>query len=134
MPKKYLLEVKDEHGRLDKFVSEQIPDLSRTRVKELIQDDNILVNQKKEKVSYKVQAGDQIEVNVPAVKPLDVVPEDIPLDIVYEDDDVIVVNKPQGMVVHPAPAVLFCISPRPRYRQSASSERPMALPCWAASS
>ena len=103
MPKKYLLEVKDEHGRLDKFVSEQIPDLSRTRVKELIQDDNILVNQKKEKVSYKVQAGDQIEVNVPAVKPLDVVPEDIPLDIVYEDDDVIVVNKPQGMVVHPAP-------------------------------
>nr|MDF9462258.1 S4 domain-containing protein [Lactobacillus amylovorus] len=69
MPKKYLLEVKDEHGRLDKFVSEQIPDLSRTRVKELIQDDNILVNQKKEKVSYKVQAGDQIEVNVPAVKP-----------------------------------------------------------------
>ena len=103
MPKKYLLEVKDEHGRLDKFVSEQIPDLSRTRVKELIQDDNILVNQKKKKVSYKVQAGDQIEVNVPAVKPLDVVPEDIPLDIVYEDDDVIVVNKPQGMVVHPAP-------------------------------
>lgn len=103
MPKKYLLEVKDEHGRLDKFVSEQIPDLSRTRVKELIRDNNILVNQKKEKVSYKVQAGDQVEVNVPAVKPLDVVPENIPLDIVYEDDDVIVVNKPQGMVVHPAP-------------------------------
>ena len=103
MPKKYLLEVKDEYGRLDKFVSEQIPDLSRTRVKELIQDNNILVNQKKEKVSYKVQVGDQVEVNVPAVKPLDVVPENIPLDIVYEDDDVIVVNKPQGMVVHPAP-------------------------------
>ena len=103
MPKKYLLEVKDEHGRLDKFVSEQIPDLSRTRVKELIRDNNILVNQKKEKVSYKVQVGDQVEINVPAVKPLDVVPENIPLDIVYEDDDVIVVNKPQGMVVHPAP-------------------------------
>ena len=93
MPKKYLLEVKDEYGRLDKFVSEQIPDLSRTRVKELIQDNNILVNQKKEKVSYKVQVGDQVEVNVPAVKPLDVVPENIPLDIVYEDDDVIVVNN-----------------------------------------
>ena len=56
-----------------------------------------------EKVSYKIQAGDKIEVNIPAVKPLDVIPENIPLDIVYEDDDVIVVNKPQGMVVHPAP-------------------------------
>src|SRR5699024_9312757 len=61
------------------------------------------VNSKVEKVSYKIQAGDKIEVNIPAVKPLDVIPENIPLDIVYEDDDVIVVNKPQGMVVHPAP-------------------------------
>ncbi|WP_297949951.1 RluA family pseudouridine synthase [uncultured Lactobacillus sp.] len=103
MTKEYSLEVKNEKGRLDKFVSEQIPDLSRTRVKELVKDKNILVNGKNEKVSYKIQAGDKIEVNIPAVKPLDVVPENIPLDIVYEDDDVIVVNKPQGMVVHPAP-------------------------------
>src|SRR5699024_4928703 len=73
------------------------------RVKELVKDQNILVNSKVEKVSYKIQAGDKIEVNIPAVKPLDVIPENIPLDIVYEDDDVIVVNKPQGMVVHPAP-------------------------------
>ena len=103
MTKEYSLEVKNEKGRLDKFVSEQIPDLSRTRVKELVKDQNILVNGKVEKVSYKIQAGDKIEVNIPAVKPLDVIPENIPLDIVYEDDDVIVVNKPQGMVVHPAP-------------------------------
>ena len=103
MTKEYSLEVKNEKGRLDKFVSEQIPDLSRTRVKELVKDQNILVNGKVEKVSYKIQAGDEIEVNIPAVKPLDVIPENIPLDIVYEDDDVIVVNKPQGMVVHPAP-------------------------------
>ena len=103
MTKEYSLEVKNEKGRLDKFVSEQIPDLSRTRVKELVKDQNILVNSKVEKVSYKIQAGDKIEVNIPAVKPLDVIPENIPLDIVYEDDDVIVVNKPQGMVVHPAP-------------------------------
>lgn len=103
MTKEYSLEVKNEKGRLDKFVSEQIPDLSRTRVKELVKGQNILVNGKVEKVSYKIQAGDKIEVNIPAVKPLDVIPENIPLDIVYEDDDVIVVNKPQGMVVHPAP-------------------------------
>lgn len=103
MPKKYSLEVTNQRGRLDKFISEQLSDLSRTRVKELIQDKNILVNDKVEKVSYKIQDGDKIEITVPAVKPLDIVAENIPLDIVYEDDDVIVVNKPQGMVVHPAP-------------------------------
>lgn len=103
MPKKYSLEVTNQRGRLDKFISEQLSDLSRTRVKELIQDKNILVNEKVEKVSYKIQDGDKIEITVPAVKPLDIVAENIPLDIVYEDDDVIVVNKPQGMVVHPAP-------------------------------
>lgn len=103
MPKKYSLEVTNQRGRLDEFISEQLSDLSRTRVKELIQDQNILVNEKVEKVSYKIQDGDKIEITVPAVKPLDIVAENIPLDIVYEDDDVIVVNKPQGMVVHPAP-------------------------------
>ena len=103
MPKKYSLEVTNQRGRLDKFISEQLSDLSRTRVKEVIQDQNILVNEKVEKVSYKIQDGDKIEITVPAVKPLDIVAENIPLDIVYEDDDVIVVNKPQGMVVHPAP-------------------------------
>ena len=103
MPKKYSLEVTNQRGRLDKFISEQLSDLSRTRVKELVQDQNILVNEKVEKVSYKIQDGDKIEITVPAVKPLDIVAENIPLDIVYEDDDVIVVNKPQGMVVHPAP-------------------------------
>lgn len=102
MPNKYDLKVQDESGRLDKFISEQIDSLSRTRVKELVKDGNILVNGKTEKVSYKIQAGDLISVTVPAVKPLNVEPENIPLDIVYEDEDVIVVNKPQGMVVHPA--------------------------------
>lgn len=103
MTQKYDLTVKaGEKGRLDKYLSQKIPDLSRTRIKELIQDKQILVNQKVEKVSYKVATNDQISVNVPAVKPLDVEPENIPLDIIYEDQDVIVVNKPQGMVVHPA--------------------------------
>ncbi|GAA3636446.1 RluA family pseudouridine synthase [Lactobacillus hamsteri] len=102
MPNKYELNAEDNAGRLDKFLADQISELSRTRVKELVKDKHILVNGKAEKVSYKVQKGDLISVEIPAVKPLDVIPENIPLDIVYEDDDVIVVNKPQGMVVHPA--------------------------------
>lgn len=102
MANSYDLRVYDEKGRLDKYISDKIPDLSRTRVKELVKDGNILVNSKKEKVSYKVQENDQISVTVPAIKPLNIEPEDIPLDIIYEDSDVIVVNKPQGMVVHPS--------------------------------
>lgn len=102
MANSYDLKVHDEKGRLDKYISDKIPDLSRTRVKELVKEGNILVNSKKEKVSYKVQENDQISVIVPAVKPLNIEPEDIPLDIIYEDADVIVVNKPQGMVVHPS--------------------------------
>ncbi|MDF7638905.1 RluA family pseudouridine synthase [Lactobacillus sp. ESL0791] len=102
MPDKYEFQVKDEQGRLDKFVADKISALSRTRVKELVQDKKILVNGKTAKVSYKIQSDDQISVVVPPLKPLAVEPENIPLEIVYEDQDVIVVNKPQGMVVHPA--------------------------------
>lgn len=92
----------DQAGlRLDKYLAERI-DLSRSRIKDLAQAGQVLVNGKKAKVSYKVEAGDQIEVNILPLEPLDLEPENIPLDIVYEDDDVIVVNKPQGMVVHPA--------------------------------
>ena len=77
-------------------------ELSRTRIKELVQAGKILVNGKQTKVAYKVEAGDQISVDVPPLEALQVEAENIPLDIVYEDEDVIVVNKPQGMVVHPA--------------------------------
>lgn len=99
---KYELTVKGESGRLDKYVSEKIDELSRSRVKELVNDNDILVNGKKEKVSYKISDGDVISVTVPAVKPLNLEAQDIPLNIIYEDEDVIVVNKPQGMVVHPS--------------------------------
>jgi 23S rRNA pseudouridine1911/1915/1917 synthase len=77
-------------------------DLSRSRIKELVQAGEVLVNGKKSKVSYKVQKGDLIQVTVLPLEPLALEAENIPLDIVYEDEDVIVVNKPQGMVVHPA--------------------------------
>lgn len=102
MTNRYELTVEKASGRLDKYLASQITDLSRTRIKQLIDEKNVLINGQSEKASYKVQVGDQIHVTVPAVKPLDVTAEDIPLDIVYEDQDVIVVNKPQGMVVHPA--------------------------------
>lgn len=102
MVKEYNLSVSKSNVRLDKYIAEQIPDLSRTRIKELIKSKNILVNNHLEKVSYKVNLEDQIKVTVPPKEPLNVKPENIPLDIIYEDNDVIVVNKPQGIVVHPA--------------------------------
>ena len=102
MTKNYKLVINGEKGRLDKVITEKITDLSRTKIKELVNDKNILVNKKAEKVSYKVQSGDVIDVTIPPVKPLSLEAENLHLDIVYEDSDVIVVNKPQGMVVHPS--------------------------------
>lgn len=102
MTKTYNFEAEENNQRLDKYLSSQLPELSRTRIKELIKDAQVLVNGNKAKVSYKIEKGDKIFVNVPKVEPLDVKAENIPLDIVYEDKDVLVVNKPQGMVVHPA--------------------------------
>ena len=102
MPDKYQFVIQDEKGRIDKVLTTKISSLSRSRIQELVQDRNILVNGKKVKTSYKVQKNDLVSVSVPKLKPLAVIPEEIPLDIIYEDQDVIVVNKPQGMVVHPA--------------------------------
>lgn len=102
MTNKYNLTAEKAGVRLDKYLANEITELSRTRIKELIDEKNVLINKKVEKASYKVQINDEIQVNVPAIKPLNVTAEDIPLDIIYEDQDVIVVNKPQGMVVHPA--------------------------------
>lgn len=102
MTKNYKLVIDGEKGRLDKVIAEKITDLSRTKIKELVNDKNILVNNKAEKVSYKVQSGDVIDVTIPPVKPLSLEAENLHLDIIYEDTDVIVVNKPQGMVVHPS--------------------------------
>lgn len=98
----YQLSVPKDGVRLDKFVADEIAELSRTRSQELIKDQKIVVNGHPEKPSTKLTAGDQVAVTIPPLAPLKMESEDIPLDIVYEDDDVIVVNKPQGMVVHPA--------------------------------
>lgn len=95
--------VEMQNGRLDKVCSEIFSDYSRSQIKQLLDDGNITVNGKTEKAKYKVKSGDVIRLEEPETKTLELRPENIPLDIVYEDDDVIVINKPQGMVVHPAP-------------------------------
>ena len=89
--------------RLDKFLSTTEPEWSRTQVQQWVKDGLIEVNGKQVKANYKVQAGDQIKVEIPDPEALDVEAESIDLDIYYEDEDVLVVNKPRGMVVHPAP-------------------------------
>ena len=95
--------VEMQNGRLDKACSEIFSDYSRSQIKQLLDGGNITVNGKTEKAKYKVNSGDVIRLEEPETKTLELRPENIPLDIVYEDDDVIVINKPQGMVVHPAP-------------------------------
>ena len=102
--KSYNLEYNEtKKNRLDAFLAEQISDLTRSQIQKMIKDQNSLVNdQPVTKAGYKVKNGDKILVNVPKEEPIKAVPEDIPIDVVYEDGDVLVVNKPQGMVVHPA--------------------------------
>ncbi|BDB01386.1 RluA family pseudouridine synthase [Clostridium botulinum] len=94
-----------DNVRLDLYLSKIFEDKSRSYLQGIIDQGNVLVNNKKKKRNYKLKVGDNIEVNIPEPKLLEIEPEDIKLDIIYEDKDVIVVNKPQEMVVHPAPGV-----------------------------
>ncbi|GAF35451.1 pseudouridine synthase [Lentilactobacillus farraginis] len=100
MSKKF--EITDELGRLDKIVSELDSQISRSKAKKMIEDGTITVNDEKKKPKYETKPADIILVQDLQPKSVQIEPENIPLDIVYEDDDVIVVNKPQGMVVHPS--------------------------------
>lgn len=88
--------------RIDKFLSDRIEELTRSSLVNLIADGNIKVNNKNIAKNYKLKSGDEIRVLVPDPVEYEAEAENIPLDIVYEDDDLIVVNKPKGMVVHPA--------------------------------
>lgn len=99
------LTVSAEHAgeRLDKFLSDSVEGLSRSSLTKLIEDGKVTVGEKAVKKNYKVADGDRIAVLIDDPKPVDITPEDIPLDIVYEDEHLLVVNKPKGMVVHPAP-------------------------------
>lgn len=89
--------------RIDKVLSEYFEDYSRSFIKKLFDDDLILVNGKKSKPGYNIKNGDILDISVPDPIDIQIVPENIPLDIIYEDNDVILINKPKGMVVHPAP-------------------------------
>lgn len=94
---------KEQAGvRIDKYLSEADPDLTRSYLQKLIKEGHVLVGDQPVKANYKVREDDSISLDLPEPEVLDVVAEDIPLDIVYEDDDVLLVNKPKGMVVHPA--------------------------------
>nr|MBP3681130.1 RluA family pseudouridine synthase [Clostridia bacterium] len=99
---KFVVEIEQVGKRLDLFVISVIKDLSRMNAKRLIEDGNVKVNSKNSKVSYKVQNGDIIEIHIPEAKQLDLKAQEIPIEVVYEDSDIIVVNKPKGLVVHPA--------------------------------
>ena len=95
--------VEDTGGtRIDKWVSERNCDISRSMLQKLISEQKITVNGKFAAKSYLVKTGDIIEIDVPEPVELDVVPENIPVEIVYQDEHLLVVNKPKGMVVHPA--------------------------------
>ena len=98
----YIVKQEDQGKRLDTYVSNQNNDLTRTAVQRLIEQEKILVNRKKQKVAYKVVEGDIVTVEESEAKPIELKAQEIPLDIIYEDKDIIVVNKPKGMVVHPA--------------------------------
>ena len=89
--------------RIDKFLADSVPDISRSSIVNLIDTGNILVNEKQINKKYKLSVGDIIKIEIPEPVPDEAKAENIALDLIYEDDDLLVVNKPKGMVVHPAP-------------------------------
>lgn len=94
----------DREGiRIDAFLAETVEQLSRSAAQQLLEKGGITVNGKAVKKNYKTHDGDEITVELPEPEPVELLPENIPLDIRYEDEDVVVVNKPKGLVVHPAP-------------------------------
>ena len=88
--------------RIDRFLAEQLPDISRSYIQKLIKEKQIYVNGQPVKANYKTETQDEIKIHIPELTEPDIVPENIPLDILYEDHDILIVNKPKGMVVHPA--------------------------------
>lgn len=92
----------DAEMRIDKYISDNIAQLTRSAVQGICESGGVFVNGRSAVKNYKLRAGDVIAVDIPEPQPMDAVPENIPLDIVYEDNDLLVVNKPKGMVVHPA--------------------------------
>lgn len=101
--KEYFTVENQEGERIDRYLSEEMEDRSRSYIQKLIKDQYVIVNQKPVKANYRLSLGDMVEITLPEAKEPDIIPENIPLDILYEDQDIIIVNKPKQMVVHPAP-------------------------------
>ena len=102
MQEEIIVQENSSNKRLDSFIAEKIENLSRTGIQKLIEDGKVLVNEKKAKASYKPVEGDKILVTIEQKPQLDLKAQKIPVPVIYEDNDIIVVNKPKGMVVHPA--------------------------------
>ena len=100
----FLTATPEEKGRrLDQFLAEQLEELTRSAAQRLAEEEHVLLNGKPLKKNYKMIGCETLEVHLPDPEPIDAVPQNIPLDIAYEDEDLLVINKPKGMVVHPAP-------------------------------
>ncbi len=116
--------------RLDKYVGEKCSELSRTYAQKLIADGYITVNDHTAKVGLKLNIGDRVDIIIPSITPSPLSPEAIPLNIIYEDDDLLVVDKPAGLAVHPAPGhpshtlVNAILSHLPNLTEISDSERP----------
>ena len=97
-----IIDENDKGNRIDKFLSDELEDLSRSHIQKIIKENGVTVNDAIVKSNYRLSLGDSICVSIPDMVQPEILAEDIPLDIVFEDNDIIVVNKPKGMVVHPA--------------------------------
>lgn len=102
MADNYTFVVQNAGVRIDRFLTDNIPEITRSAVQKIIDEANVTVNGEVVSKNYKCRVGDNVDVTVPDAKPLEAVGQNIPIDIVYEDEHLLVVNKPKGMVVHPA--------------------------------
>lgn len=100
--KQFIVKNEEVGKRIDAYISSKDEQISRTAVQRLIEEENILVNGNKTKASYKVQKNDRIEIQEVKPKEIELKAQDIPLEVIFEDKDIIVINKPKGLVVHPA--------------------------------
>ena len=102
MSRRFEIEEDQAGIRIDKFLSEELPEISRSYIQKLIKEEHVIVNNKSVKANYKISTGDLLLLEEPELKEPDIEPENIPLDVLYEDSDLLIINKPKGMVVHPS--------------------------------
>lgn len=98
----FSIDIENEKQRIDKYLADELEDFSRSFLQGLFKEELILVNEKPVKANYKLRCGDEICLQIPEQKEVEIREENIPLDILYEDNDLLIINKPKGMVVHPS--------------------------------